>query len=329
MKYHDIFHNYFHGGPGEVRGANYHFEGDAFFSYATTIALKATDDNGDEWLLVSGNSMSSFTGRHLNYLLRACPYDRHLHIPLERGDRVYDLRDVAVVWSGYARSMAGCSFSKVEDRMKFEWLHDSFLKFLELFKNQIEGSRDYLDRAAETFAECRRRCDEKTARLKAAQERAASRTPEEIEAMHEKRRLAEERKQKRIEEKTAAIMAIPYLKRVRLLYDVRAIDERSYDIPKASWALAQQKMRYSGEQRAFSFMWPEGEGVRTSQRVYVPSDDVKKAILLHVRTRHVLGAKIGGFTLVDINDKAVRVGCHLIPMENVKAMAEYYGIEWK
>lgn len=136
-------------------------------------------------------------------------------------------------------------------------------------------------------------------------------------------------RQKRIDEKTAAIMSMPYLQRVRLLYDIYAINERPYDIPRDAWALAQQKMKESGETRAYSFMWPEGEGVRTSQHVYVPSDDVKKAILLHVRTRHVLGAKIGGFSLVDINDKAVRVGCHLIPMENVKAVAEYYGIEWK
>ena len=329
MHYHDIFHNYFHGGEGSTHGANYHFEGNAFFSYATTIALKATDDSGEEWLLVSGNSMSSYTGRHLNYLLRACPHDRRLRIPLERGDRVYDLRDVAVVWSGYARSMADCSFSRVEDRMKFEWLHDSFLKFLDLFKGQLEGSRDYLDRATETLAECRRRCDEKTARLKAAQEKAASRTPEEVEAMREKRRLAEERRQKRIEEKTKAVMAMPYLLRIQLLFDRRAVHERPTDVPKESWALAAQEMMKSGEKRGYSFMWPVEGGVRTSQGVYVVREEVEKAIRLYLRTRKMLGTEIGGFKVVRIDDKAVQVGCHLIPMENVRAVAKAYGIEWK
>lgn len=329
MGYHDIFHNFFHGGQSSISGANYHFEGDAFFSYATTIALKAHGDEGAEWLLVSANSMSSFTGRHLNYLLRACPYDNYIRIPLERGDVVRDLRDVAVLWSRYARSMDGCPFSKAEDRMKFEWVHDSFKIFLKYFKKQLEPYAEYLGRATEILAGCRRRCEERDAKLKAQRERLASRTDAEIEAAREKRRLAEERRQKRIEEQTKAIMAIPYLQRVRLMFSYWGKNERPGNIPAASWEMAMQKMRCSGEQRAFSFMWPEGEGVRTSQRVYVPSDDVKKAILLHVRTRHVLGAKIGGFTLVDIDDKAVRVGCHLIPMENVKAMAEYYGIEWK
>lgn len=325
----DLFHNFFHGEKDYLSGANVHFNENVFFSYATTIALKETSDDGDEWLLISSDSMTPTTAKHLSALRNACPHDRVLPIPLSFGDRVFDLRDVACVYAGYAREMEGSTFKKRDARLDFIRIHDAYLKFLDLFKAQLDGSKDYLDRATETLAKVRERCDAIEERLKTAQERAASRTPEEVEAMREKRRLAEERRQKRIEEKTKAVIAMPYLLRVRLVFSRRAVHERPADIPKEAWSLAAQEMMKSGEKRGYSFMWPIDGGVRTSQGVYMTKDDVEKAIRLYLRTKKMLGERIGGFAVVRIDDKTIQVGCHLIPMENVRAVAEAYGIDWK
>lgn len=324
----DLFHNFFHGGRDHYSGSSVSFTDNRFYSYATVIGIKLTDDEGEEWLMTSYWNMSSTTCKHLYALRAACPHDNIMSVPMYYGKVVYDANDIAYNFRHWAENINENAFKKRDNRLEFISIHKNWIRFRQRFRSVLDKHEWFL-RVNSLLDDYRKIADGMEEHLEALRKKQEARTDAEIEAMREKRRLAEERRQARIEEKTAAIMAMPYLKRVRLLYDIRAIDERPYHISKDAWVLAQQKMRDSGEARAYSFMWPEGEGVRTSQRVYVPSDDVKKAILLHVRTRHVLGAKIGGFTLVDINDKAVRVGCHLIPMENVKAMAEYYGIEWK
>jgi len=324
----DLFHWFFHGGPREeYANCNYSYHGDSFYSYATTIGVKMVDDNGENWLAISAYSMSNTTCNHISKLRAACPYDNFLAVPINVGDRLYDEKDVAYNFLEWARNQKDRSFAKGENRHDFIRIHDAFktfeLKFVKAW-TQMDAWRV----ASAELDMIRKAVDEKEQRLKESKERLLNRTDEEIEAARAKREAAAERKRVRDEAKVAEIMGMPYLERVRLLFDIRAINERPYHISKDAWALAQQKMQESDETRAYSFMWPEGDGVRTSQRVYVPSDDVKKAITLYVKTRKVLGTVIGGFTLVGINEKAVRVGCHLIPMENVKAMAEAFGIAW-
>lgn len=324
----DLFHNFFWGGRDSYSGSNVSFTDNRFYSYATVIGIKLTDDEGEEWLMTSYWNMSSTTCKHLYALRAACPHDNIMSVPMYYGKVVYDASDIAYNFRHWAENINENSFKKRDNRLEFISLHNNWILFRQRFRSVLDKHEWFL-RVNSLLDDYRKIADGMEEHLEELHRAQESRTPEEIEAMREKRRLAEERRQKRIEEKTAAVMAMPYLLRVQLIFNRRSVHERPADIPKEAWTLAAQEMMRSGEKRGYSFMWPVAGGVRTSQGVYVTKDEVEKAIFLYLRTKKVLGSEIGGFKLVRIDEKAVQVGCHLIPMENVKAVAEAYGIEWK
>jgi len=75
----DIFHNFFYDdSPTRYASAksNNHYDGNCFYSYWTVVGQRLIGKDGARILLISYDSMSACTARHLNYLKEACPFQR-------------------------------------------------------------------------------------------------------------------------------------------------------------------------------------------------------------------------------------------------------------
>lgn len=325
----DLFHNFFWGGRDSYSGSNVSFTDNRFYSYATVIGIKLTDDEGEEWLMTSYWNMSSTTCKHLYALRAACPHNNIMSVPMYYGKVVYDASDIAYNFRHWAENINENSFKKRDNRLEFISLHNNWIRFRQRFRSVLDKHEWFL-RVNSLLDDYRKIADGMEEHLEALHKKQEARTDAEIEAMREKRRLAEERKQERDKAMTAAIMAIPYLERVRLLFDPASVRERPSNIPLDAWKIARRLMVANNYEKANSFIWPYGDKqVKTSQGVIVNLANVLAAMRAYKDSKSTAGLSIDGFKVAAVTENYVRVGCHHIPIENIKAVAEAYGIEWK
>ena len=328
MSRQDLFHNFFHGGCNSYAGSTVSFNDNRFYSYATVIGIKLTDDEGEEWLMTSYWNMSSTTCKHLYALRAACPHNNIMSVPMYYGEVVYDASDVAYNFKHWAEDINENSFKKRDNRLEFISIHKNWIRFTQRFKSVCD-KLEWFQKIHALLDDYRKIVDGMEEHLEALHKKQEARTDEEIKAAREKRRLAEERKRERAKAMTADIMAIPYLTRVRLLFDPASVREHPAEIPLDAWKVARQLMTASGYEKANSFIWPYGDRqVKTSQGVIVNLANVLAAMRAYKNSKSTAGLSIDGFNVAAVTDDYVRVGCHHIPIENIKALAEAYGINW-
>ena len=75
-----------------------------------------------------------------------------------------------------------------------------------------------------------------------------------------------------------------------------------------------------------SFIWVEGEHVKTSQHITVDLKEVIALLKLYLKGKLKLGMKISYYTILEIKPNYIKVGCHKIPMENINALIDYLGL---
>lgn len=308
-----IFHKFFYAGETEnAKGrASVSFYGKTFKSYNTTIGIKTPGKDGRPVLLIAYNSFSNTTSAHLSALRAACPYpaDHIIDVPFELGDYWYDdnkgIQDLLYRFinqlSDYEWKLDRLRYA--ENRRNFLRIYSNFLRFLELVvpkrpdKAILQKIEEIATIARET--EDRKKRNELISGLTAKREAAAKR-----KAAAEKRKHVELLKQ---------FSDIPYLDKIRIAFF------RPEGVDETARAALRSIFNPDG---SLSYVVPElsGEGVITTQGVFMDCHTVRALLKAWKAGRIHAGQHIGPYTLREITPAYVQVGCHKIPMQNIREL---------
>ena len=309
---HEIFHKFFYTRYDDESGrakSNTSFYGWTFKSYNTTIGIKTPGKDGRPVLLIADSSFSNTTSAHLSALCAACPYTSShiIRVPFDWGDRWYDL-DICIadLLRRFIDRLSNWKIDQLkyaESRRDFLRTYYNFSGFLELVAPK-RPARAILQKIEELAViadetEDRKKRNELISGLTAKREAAAKR-----KAAAEKRKHAELLKQ---------FSDIPYLDKIRIAFF------RPEGVDETARAALRSIFNPDG---SLSYVVPElsGEGVITTQGVFMDCHTVRALLKAWKAGRIHAGQHIGPYTLREITPAYVQVGCHKIPMQNIKEL---------
>lgn len=279
-------HAFFYSEADTVRfasGMNVRFTSNFFYSYSTVIAARAEGKDGRPIYLISSDGMTTTTAHHISYLRNACPSD-YISVPFHYGDDFYK--------PGFTM------MSLLADRFKslLQRAADARLTRAENRRALIDAYEDAEEFSARVFT------------LDFLSDFSdAYATAVEIEEGDKEKRAALSKKiaEKAKADRAALIKAHGYMGAVMRAYTEG--DDR-----------ARRLLNPSG---AWSFVWRDKDGsYRTSQHICLDRHAGDAALKLWAAGKLRHGMKIGIYTVISITRNFVKVGCHKIPTENLRAL---------
>ena len=335
-------------GRGEYAGCPLKYSnygGLHFISYSTTIARVVNDRNGRPVTLVSDFNYSMTTSKHLSCIRYASPHPvitvpHCKEVPFEVfKERLEGWQSVKTedVWGHTPED-----FLQVENRRKL--LH--LLYMFDYYQERVGGLDELLPiRTMGMVANWERLClaiENKTMSRKEALEQAkegfvvAQEEQRKIEAERERIRRKKEAAAKRrrtlerkaTEKQLGEAMTDPSILRWAFTYQSH-LTEKEY---QKQYRLRERLRKISydiknwGTQGA-SYVWVENDQeVKTSQGVTCKIGVVKRLASMWLQKCDIIGQDCDGYTVVMNNEDFVKVGCHVIPVWNVKALCKQLNI---
>ena len=295
MQNREVAHRFFYdlNGSFDRRSMTVSYYNNCYFSYGTCIGEISETITGKTVLLVSDNNFSNTTSKHIRELINACPFE---YRPLPQ--RMYQRDFNAFNILGYLKSnleyYSKSRLSRQENRQGFLRAYNQLIDCLELVKFSDYISE--INKLMDDYKELKEQIKNNVAELKAKQKQR------DIEKRNKlKAELAE------ILEKTS------YLERIQYSYD--------YNLRDYITSENRQKLKQLiNPKNDLSFIWFNGEKVNTSQGITVNKIDVIKLLKLWEHNKDILGLKIDNYTILEKTSDYVKVGCHKIPVENLKAL---------
>lgn len=307
-------HDYYYLGVDEGRckryaGVELHYDGRTAYSYSTAIArvipLKGFKDadvttmrSSNGLTLLSVDSMSSCTCKHIQALKEASPFDV-LRVPFRFGNEYFD---PSILRDNYLHDLGhyALHLNHVDERTKFVRLMESRKRLLD--EAAEEWARPLRDRRFKEFEDIlgnledwRKNLKKKLAE-KAAKEEAAA-----------KRMVSRYTRQ--------AKTAQGYLNLVRALFCWGEEARRMKPETKTALKAAFTK---SGE----SYVWVAGDEIVTSQHVHVGLKGARVLLKAWAAGKDMRTLKVDNYSIVSYTGDTIQIGCHRIPRKNMLALYE-------
>lgn len=259
------------------------FDGPLFYSYSTVIAARTVDKAGAPVCLISRNSMSRTTGQHLSYPRSVCPCD-YICVPFQYGDDFYrpgfNMFDCLAY--RFKKMLQSAANARLTRAENRRALIDCY-KDAKKFSERV-FTLDFLNDFSDAYA-------------------AAAETEE---SGKEKRAALI----KEIAEKAKAARAALIEKHGYVGAVMRAYTEGD-----------DKARRLLNPSNEFSFVWRDKDGdYHTSQRICMDRRAGDAALKLWATGKLRPGMKIDIYTVISITRDFVKVGCHKIPTENLRAL---------
>ena len=264
------------------------FCNDLFFSYSTCIAKKTRTKDGRRILLLSKNKFSSTTSKHIAALKYACYWDI-IEIPQQIDRNNFDSDEVLNTLYSDLKYSADTNLALKRNREEFNYNYETLqsLKNVEGFKVDSKILRKY----------------------KSTYERINN--PEELAKLKAKQRAAEKKKHEQLKIKLNRLIKNNNMSELaKLAYSYESFEEKA-DLKK-----------YLNPNNNLSFIWFDGDFVKTSQGVRVERQEVETLIKLWQLGKVKHGMMVGQYTILEITTEFVKIGCHKIPMQNIQELAE-------
>lgn len=301
MKNINIAHEFFYSGFNSCRTFNnVSYNQNLFYSYYTVIGAVIQDKIGNNILLVSENSMSPTTGRHISHLINACPFSR-LRVPMEYGNHHFSLEACI---NRVIKNLDYYSNSKLSLKANRENYIQSFNQLIYINDNIQDIDSSVIEQYKPMFELLNNSKEVK--KLKAALKEKARQ--DEIKAKQELDKL---------------LNTYNYLDLAQFAFDIHHA-KIVFDDYKTDRELSARVKKILNPNNDLSFAWiDENENiVKTSKGIKMPMDIVKTGLKLwkHNKIKH--GYKIDCYTVLEVRENYVQIGCHKIPIDNIKALYE-------
>lgn len=270
----DICHDFFYDGDGSScrrRYCNVGYDNDTFYSYNTAIARIVAAHNGEEVCLISYDSFSRTTARHLSYLKQACPITS-IFVPAQYECNTLDEEDVLQWFFADLNRAAAQKLTQAANRNGFINTFQYFQHFLNYFHDLLltKEQEEQLEKHKELYDTLN--------------------SSDGVKKLKEKQRQEDARK---------------------------AYDGQSNLTSEERRKLIKQ----INPDDLYSYVWQHDEyNYITSQRVWIRKEegDLLLKLLHHGKLKH--GYQISRYTVVSVTENNVKIGCHLIPRQNLEEL---------
>lgn len=282
----DMAHNFFYNESGKDDYPNYMncgYRGNFFFSYSTVIAMIVKNRKGQKVTLISDNSMSQTTSRHISNIWSASPYDLYC-VPFEYGETPKNVYKVA---SMFNRALSRNSSLKMT-------LQNNRREFCRVFVEAERFSKDilellFLDDYRELYNELK--------------------DPEKVKELKAKDRKERLEKLKKVR---MFLKGKSYLDLVKYAYEYKT--DRELDLVRKAHEML-------NPEKNLDFVWRTHSGYyRTSGGVVITKDDGDKALRLWKDGKLNEGYEVGNFSVRKITNDIIKIGCHTIPTKNLEEL---------
>ena len=278
-----------------------------FYSYSTKVAmLYKSNINNEFYLLTHWESMTPTTGKHLSYLYNANPHYDVIQVPFKYGERYTTLNDIKRrlinIIKSYNKTFTKKSY--IEYLLKsVESLNQIHYEIESLQGDELNTLNYGLELVTYFESEQYKTIAKVHKKEKAQKTRALNK---------EKQILIEKIKQ----EQSYYDVLIGLFK-----YKLNELQQNKQTIIN--------KILNPNNIINPSFIWFNDDFVETSQHIKVNSLDVIKLLKLYKHNKLKRGLTIDRYTILDIQPSFIKVGCHIIPIENINALIEVIDNEQK
>lgn len=300
MKNIDIAHEFFYSDFNSCKTFNnVSYNQNLFYSYYTVIGAVVQSKFDNNILLVSENSMSSTTGRHIGNLISSCPFS-YLKVPMEYGNHYFSLEACI---NRIIKNLEEYLSSKLSLKANREGFIQGYNQLLYINDNIQSIDKYILEQYKSTFELLSNSKEVK--KLKAELKEKARQ--EGIKAKQELQEL---------------LNNYSYLDLIQFVYDSDNSTIKITDYHKSK--LMQNRVKKAlNPHNDLSFVWIENENtVKTSKHIRMSMDIVKTGLKLWIHNKVKHGYKVDCYTVIEIREDYVQIGCHKIPIDNIKALYE-------
>lgn len=300
----DITHSFFYSGFNKTLDKNYKnmsYNQNNFYSYYTIIGTVQKNKNGENVLLYSENSMTPTTGRHLSYLRHACPFTTK-SIYFEYGMHVWSW-DMAInnhikILENYLQNS---NLNQKENRQKAIFYYNTLKYFIDNFNLSKENTKKIKDTL--------KKYHEHIEILQDTQKNYLKR----ISAKNEILQKKQNQKEKKFI--NSVLKKYTYHDMIFNLFNKNFDDNNT------------KTLKQYLHTNQYSYIWLDNDNktIKTSQHISMPVSEIMPLIKLYKHNKLKHGMACGCYTILSITNNYIKIGCHVIPIQNINSLIEKIG----
>jgi hypothetical protein len=292
----NVAHNFFYheGRTFDRSSMTVSYRNNIYYSYNTAIGQITEDRQGRKVCIISNDGFSSTTRKHIGELRGASKYPTY-YLPQNIGNREFYPREIVKELS---ENLKYYSESKLTQKPNREHFTETYLMLqstldLKMFKEYDKDIKKVLKQYETLYADINN--PEKLKKIKEIQLERAKK---------EKAKLARKLKE--------------YINK----YDVAQLARIVCEDLSVDAETRRSIRQYLNPNNDLSFIWFSNDKVCTSQHISV--DRREATALLHLWERGKLkhGMTISYYTVLEVKNDYIKVGCHKIPVSNLLALLE-------
>ena len=300
----DVAHEFFYDGDGNFYRSSMtvSYRDNKFYSYATCIGELTKDINGNNVCIVSDDTFSSTTAKHLNALKSACPYDIY-YLPTDYGNREFyvneTIKELIDKLEYYSKSKLTQKYNREKLTNTFNMLQG--ILQLEKFKTEHNFIKKILKKYTDIVQSVN--------------------NPEQLKHIKELQAKKEKQQKEKLKrELNKLFKKYSYLELLKFAYSDYWLNDFSITAYNEQKELKEKLRKYFNPKNEWSFVWFEDYNAKTSKHISVNRKETEALLKLRSKGKLKNGMKISYYTILEHNDKFVKIGCHKIPAENLKAL---------
>ena len=307
MKNIDVAHRFFYdrGGSFERSYMNVSYDNDTFYSYSTAVAKITINRQGQTVCLMGANWYSRTSSRHVHYLYEACPYPI-IEVYQPCYARSFNISEIITHVIDDLAFYGKQKLTLKNNRERLIYYYDMLRNIATL--NIDDDNNDRITDALNQYKSIYNTIN----------------SPEAVQQLKKEQRQKIQKRLKNLKKELKNILdKYSYLELIHYAYDGQ-LNYTSYRDTLLNKKLKEKLREYLNPARKYSFIWRNGSTCYTSQGIQVEWKKVEPMLIKWHNNELRQGMTIDKYTVLDVKPSTIKVGCHLIPAENLKELYKYY-----
>jgi len=294
MKNQDVAHQFFYdrNGSFDRRSMTVSYGYNKFWSYGTVIGKITENRQGKTIFLISDNTFSNTTAKHIGELKYACPYYNIYSLPQRIGNSDFYIRETFEHITKNLEYYSTEKMTRQNNREQFTKYYNMLASLLE-----IKGFEEY-DKDIKKQLKKHKKLHEDI------------NSPEKLAEIREKQKARDKAKREKLKKQLAKFDKLSLMDKAELAYTSRDLEQET-----------RQKLRdFINPHHDLSFCWFNGDVIETSQGIRVDKKEALVLLKLWQAGKLKHGMTISIYTVRAVMPDYVQIGCHKIPAENLQNM---------
>ena len=287
-----------------------------FYSYGTIIGKVIEDLDGNFLLLVSENNFSNTTAKHINNLLRACPFNDYMYVPIEMYDRDIYINNLEKIICKKLDYFKNQKFSQKYNRDEY---CRYYTMLCEISHRVVKVKKSVIAKYRKLYLDLQN--IEKVKSIKKLQR-------EKDLKLAEKARKEREKALKQLKNECLLIELENIVDYAKFVFSNNFTNESieslkntpEYGINKIREIKNKVRNFLQDTYENYSFVWIDGENFKTSKNVTVKIEDCQPLIRLYKSGKVKHGMQLNQYTILEVKKDFVKIGCHKISIENINCL---------